>query len=60
MNNKVFTSQYEGCQRSREEALTPKEAQQVKHKGKTLKKAILEDFLAKKGLALYCQGKGVL
>jgi hypothetical protein len=27
---------------------------------KNLKKAILEDLLAKKGLALYCQRKGAL
>jgi hypothetical protein len=60
MNNKVFTSQDEGCQRLREEALTHREAQQVKHKGKTLKRAILESFLAKRGLALCCKGKRAL
>jgi hypothetical protein len=44
----------------KEEALTHKVTQQEKHRGKTLKKAILEGFLAKRGLVLYCQGKGAL
>jgi hypothetical protein len=49
MNNKVFTSQEEACQRSKEEALNHKAAQQVKHRGKTLKKSILEIFWPKEG-----------
>ena len=43
-----------------EEGLTHKVTQQEKHRGKTLKKEILEGFLAKRGFALFCQGKGVL
>jgi hypothetical protein len=56
MNNKVFTSQDEGCQRSREEALNHKAAQQVKTKVFNLKNAILEDDFGKKGLVLWCKG----
>jgi hypothetical protein len=44
----------------KEEALTHKVTQQEKHRGKILKKAILEGLLAKGGLALYCQGQGAL
>jgi hypothetical protein len=38
MNNKVFTSQEEACQRSKEESLNHKAAQQVKKQGLDLKK----------------------
>jgi hypothetical protein len=40
-----------------EEALTHREAQQVKHRDYTLKKEILERFSTKRGLALWCKGK---
>jgi hypothetical protein len=40
MNNKVFSSQDEGCQRSREEALNLKATQQVRNKVFNLKNAI--------------------
>jgi hypothetical protein len=43
-----------------EEALTHREAQQVKHRDWTLKKAILERFFAKRGLALWCKGNQAL
>jgi hypothetical protein len=33
MNNKVFTSQEEACQRSKEESLNKKTTQQVKKQG---------------------------
>jgi hypothetical protein len=44
----------------KEEALTHKVTQQEKNRGKTLEKAILEGFLAKRGVALCCKGKGAL
>jgi hypothetical protein len=48
MNNKVFTSQEEACQRSKEEALNPKVAQQVKKQGLDLQKMqFLKDFVQK-------------
>jgi hypothetical protein len=45
---------------AKEEALTHRKTQQVKHRGKTLKRAILESLLAKRGLALCFQGQGEL
>jgi hypothetical protein len=46
MNKKVFSSQCEGCQRSREEALNLKAAQQVRNRDFNLKNAIfLRDFV---------------
>jgi hypothetical protein len=44
----------------KEEGLTHKVIQQEKHRGKTLKKEILEGLWAKGGLALYFQGQGAL
>jgi hypothetical protein len=44
----------------KEEGLTHKVTQQERHREKTLKKAILEGFLAKGGLALCCQRQGAL
>jgi len=41
----------------KEEALTHKVRQQEKHRGKTLKKAILKGFLAKKGWRYVAKGK---
>jgi hypothetical protein len=50
MNDKVFTFQEEACQRSKQEALNPKAAQQVKKQGLDLQKMeILKRFLAKEG-----------
>ena len=50
MNNKVFTSQEEACQRSKEESLNHKAAQQVKKQGLDLQKLqILKRFYANKG-----------
>jgi hypothetical protein len=44
----------------KEEGLTHKVTQQERHRGKTLKKEILEGLLAKGGLALCFQRKGAL
>jgi hypothetical protein len=44
----------------KEEALTHKVTQQEKQEAKTLKRENLESFLAKRGLALYCQRQGAL
>jgi hypothetical protein len=54
MNNKVFSSQDEGCQRSKEASLNHKAAQQVKKQGLDLQKMeILKRFWAKEG---WCSG----
>ena len=53
MNNKVFTSHEEACQRSKEEALNPKAAQQVKKQGLDLQKLqFLKKFCVKRVGAL--------
>jgi hypothetical protein len=50
MNKKVFTSQDEACQRSKEESLNHKAAQQVKKQGLDLQKMqFLKRFCAKGG-----------
>ena len=50
----------ERCQSWKEEGLTHKVAQQERHRGKNPEKTILEGLLAKRGLALCCQGQGEL
>jgi hypothetical protein len=53
MNNKVFTSQEESCQRSKEASLNHKVAQQVKIQGLDLQKLqFLKGFWAKRASAL--------
>ena len=50
MNNKVFNSQEEACQRSKEESLSHKATQQVKKQGLDLQKMqLLKRFCKKKG-----------
>ena len=57
MNKKVFTSQEEVCERSKEASLNHKAAQQVKKQGLDLQKtAIFEEILGKKGLAFWYKG----
>jgi hypothetical protein len=50
MNNKVFTSQEEACQKSKEASLNHKAAQQVKIQGLDLQKL---QFLKR-----FCENKG--
>ena len=56
----MFVLQKKDVKVEKEEALTHRETQQVEPRGKTLKRAILESFLAKIGLALCCTGQGEL
>jgi hypothetical protein len=57
MKNKVFTSQGEACQRSKEESLNHKTTQQVRQQGLDLQKLqFLERFLGKKWLVLWYKG----
>jgi hypothetical protein len=51
----VCSSKETDVRAGKEEGLTHKVTQQEKHRGKTLKKTILEGLLAKGGMALYCQ-----
>jgi hypothetical protein len=54
MNNKVFTSQEEACQSSKEESFNHKTAQQVKKQSLDLQKLqFLKRFWEKKG---WCSG----
>jgi hypothetical protein len=57
MNNKVFTSQEEACQRSKEEALNHKASSTSEKTGSgPPKNAIFERIFCKKGLVLWCKG----
>ena len=59
LNKKMFTSQEEACQRSKEESLNLKAAQQMKKQGLDLQKLqFLKKFCAKRGWRSAKMGRG--